>query len=159
MNVIVDIQGFKNEENDFIPKEIAIQCGKSIFSILIKPPCPFYALTKKERLQVAWIERHRGILWNEGYVPYLNYKFLIQNILKNKCIFTKGYEKVLWLKKIVKSDNVHNLENKNCPSLTKLYENYSSSSDILSCIYHNKICALRNVFYLNKWCLENKIFL
>lgn len=157
MNVIVDVQGFKNEDNEFIPKEIAIQTAGRILALLIKPPYPFYNLTKKERLQVSWIEKNRGILWNEGYIPYSNYKFLISNYLENKIIFTKGSEKVIWLKKILQSDNVYNLEDKNCPSFTTLYDNYMSSSDIFRCIYHNKVCALKNVFCLYKWCLENYV--
>lgn len=156
MNVIIDVQGFKNEDNKFIPKEIAVLCKNSILVLLIKPPYAFYDLTKKERSTVAWIERNRGILWNEGFVPYLNYKFLILDFCKNKRIYAKGREKVLWLKEILESNNVFNLEELNCPNLETLYDKYSDCSDIKSCIYHRKMCALKNVACLNKWCKENK---
>lgn len=101
--------------------------------------------------------KKKGILWNEGYVPYLNYKVLLSNYKKDKCIYAKGSEKVVWLKSILETDNVYNLEDSNCPSLSVLYENYILSSDIFKCIYHNKICALKNVSCLYKWCLENSI--
>lgn len=126
MNVILDVQGFKNEQNEFIPKEIAILWNRQIFVQLIKPPYPFYFLTKKERLQVAWIEKNRGIFWNEGYIPYLNLKSTLHDFLKDKCIFTKGSEKVLWIKDMVNNNNIHNLEDISCPSLVKLYEKYSN---------------------------------
>lgn len=158
MNVVMDIQGFKNENNQFIPKEIAIICNKSMLVLLIKPPYRFYNLTKKERIQVSWIEKNRGILWNEGYVPYCNYKSLMLDFCKNKRVYAKGFEKVRWLKKIIESDNVHNLENVNCPNLETLSDKYSMSSDIQNCIYHTNICAFKNVSYLNKWCIENNIF-
>lgn len=158
MNVIVDVQGFKSEGNEFIPKEIAIMCKGRIQVLLIKPPHPFYDLTKKERLQVSWIEKNRGIYWNEGFVPYFNYKSCFLDFLKNKCIYTKGNEKVLWLKDILHIDNVYNLESKNCPSLLTLYKSYSTSPDIISCIHHNNICALKNVYCLSKWCVENNVF-
>lgn len=154
MNVIIDIQGFKSENNEFIPKEIAILCKQSLLVLSIKPPCAFYNLTKKERVQVSWIERNRGIYWNEGLVPYINYKYYIINFLKDKCIYTKGYEKVLWLKDILDNDNVYNLEDKNCPNFDTLYKRYSTSSDIQNCINHSKMCALKNVCCLNKWCKE-----
>lgn len=157
MNVIVDIQGFKSEDNKFIPKEIAILCEQSSLVLLIKPPYPFYNLTKKERLQVAWIERNRGIFWNQGFVPYINFKFSILNFFKNKRIYAKGLEKVAWLKEILEIDDVYNLEDLSCPNLDTLHKKYSLSRDIQSCIYHNKICAYKNVFCLKKWCKENNI--
>lgn len=158
MNAVVDIQGFKSENNKFIPKEIAILCENHVLVLLIKPPYPFYNLTRKERMQVAWIERNIGILWNEGFVPYFNYKFLIWDYLKNKNIFTKGCEKVMWLKEILGNDNIYNLEENNCPNLKTLYQKYSMSSDIQSCIYHSNTCALKNVTCLRNWCITNKIF-
>lgn len=157
MNAIVDIQGFQNERNEFILKEIAIITKNQMMILLIKPPYRFYNLSRKERLQVCWIEKNRGIYWNEGFVDYLNCNFHINNFLKNKQVFVKGSEKVLWLRNILDHNNIYNLEYKNCPSLPKLYEQYKNSPDIVSCMNHNKICALKNVHCLNKWCIENKI--
>lgn len=159
MNMIMDVQGFKSENNKFIPKEIAIICKKSVLVLLIKPPYPFYYLTQKERLQVSWIEKNRGILWNEGYVPYCSYKSLILDFCKNKRIYTKGCEKVLWLKEITESDDVYNLEDRNCPNLETLSDKYSMSSDIQNCIYHTNVCSFKNVSCLNKWCIDNNIFM
>lgn len=155
MNVIVDLQGFKSENNKFIPKEIAIRSEKHVLVLLIKPPYPFYNLTRKERSHVAWIEKNRGILWNEGFVPYYNFNFIVQNYLENKRIFVKGCEKVLWLKQIIDNDNVYNLEDNDCPKLETLYENYLMSPDIQSCIYHSNVCAYKNVSCLYKWWIEN----
>lgn len=157
MNAIVDVQGFKNEDNKFIVKELAILCKNHIMVLLIKPPYPYYNLTRKERSQVSWIEKNRGLLWNEGFVPYYYYKFLILDFLKNRQIYTKGVEKVSWLKEILETENVFNLEDKNCPKLEVLYNNYLLSSDIKSCIYHSNTCALKNVTCLNKWCVENNV--
>ena len=92
---IVDIQGFKTDENKFLPKEIAILCNGQMQNFVIKPPYPFYDLTKTERKQVSWIERNRKILWSEGFIPYLNFKYHILDYLSDKCIYTKGLEKQL----------------------------------------------------------------
>lgn len=156
MNVIVDVQGFKTESNEFIVKEIAIACRNQIAVFLIKPPYPFYSLTKKERLQVSWIERNRNIYWKEGFIAYSNFAQHIVPYLEDKNIYVKGSEKVLWLKNVVNHDNVFNLEDKNCPSFKKLFDDYGKSITIYSCLYHSNVCALRNVTCLRKW-IENKI--
>lgn len=158
MNTIVDIQGFKDESNNMIVKEIAIMCDNRLQVYLIKPPHRFYNLTKSERRHVCWIERNINILWNEGYVPYSNYKSItrITEYLKDKTLFVKGYEKVIWAKKIAGHENVFNLEDRGCPSIYTLYDKYDNSPGIFSCIYHPNVCALKNVTILNKWCNENK---
>lgn len=157
MTAIVDVQGFKTEGNEFIVKEIAILCNNKIQRLLIKPPFPFYKLTVKERKQVNWIQRNRKIYWCEGVTPYLNYQNFIADNIKDKCIYVKGLEKVLWLKSILQNDNIINLEDKGCPSLLNLYNQYKDCKDLYSCINHDSVCALKNVFCLNKWCSDNNI--
>lgn len=159
MNAIVDVQGFKTESNEFIVKEMAIACGNQIMILLIKPPFPFYNLTKKEKSQVNWIERNRKIFWKEGFIPYLKLLQYIEPYLKDKNIYVKGCEKVSWLRNIVKHDNVYNLEDKNCPSLQKLFDDYGKSSDIFNCVYHSNVCALKNVTCLKKWIDDKSIFI
>lgn len=158
MTAIVDLQGFKTEANEFIVKEIAILCDNKIQVLLIKPPFPYHELTKKERKQVNWIERNRKMYWSEGIVSYSDYQKLITDIVRDKFVYVKGLEKVLWLQYILGNNNIYNLEEKGCPSLLTLYDQYLYSQDLYSCIYHEKICALKNVLCLKKWCFENKCF-
>ncbi|KAG7304598.1 hypothetical protein JYU34_011571 [Plutella xylostella] len=158
MNVIVDVQGFKTDDNQFILKEIAMIHEKQVQVFLIKPPFAYYDLSKTERRQVSWIERNRGIYWKEGFIPYSCHKNYIVQLLSNKIIYTKGMEKVKWLIEITKNNNVYNLEDKNCPSLLSLYDKYNDSIDVISCMYHTDTCALKNVTCLNKWLKENKVF-
>lgn len=157
MNVIVDVQGFKTDDNKFIVKEIAILYNNQLQVYHIKSPYPFYALTKTERKQVCWIERNRQIYWREGYIPYFNCKDCIINFLCNKNIYTKGIEKVIWIKEITNNENVFNLEEKGCPNFSSLYQKYCNLKEVYRCIYHKNICALKNVFCLNVWCKENKV--
>lgn len=166
MNVIVDIQGFKNDCNQFILKEIAIQSGIQVMVLLFKPPFPFYNLTKTERRQVCWIEGSRNVLWNDGFIPYHNHKPYIKDLLENKTIYVKGTEKIIWLRNILDENylyeenrrHIYNLEDYGCPSLLSLHEKYISCLDVYSCIYHSTACALKNVNCLHKWNLENKCF-
>lgn len=158
MTVIIDVQGFKLETNEFIVKEIAILYENKIQVLLIKPPFPYHELTRQERRQVNWIQRNRNIYWNEGVVSYSHYQKLITNIARDKCVYTKGLEKVLWLQYILENNNINNLEDQGCPSLLSLFDQYLNCQDLYSCIYHEKVCALRNVLCLKKWCFENKCF-
>lgn len=153
---IVDVQGFKIADNKFILKEIAIAHGDQIQVLLIKPPFPIHNLTAIERKQVNWIQRNRKICWNDGFIPYSNYMTHVEEFLYNKIIYCKGHEKMLWIKKVLDYNDVYNLEDKSCPSLLNLYEEYRLSTDVYSCVYHPTICALRNVTCLKKWCLKNK---
>lgn len=159
MNAIIDIQGFKTEDNKFILKEIAFICNNRQQVFLIKQPYPFYDLSKMDRRQVSWIERNRRIYWSGGFITYSNHRSIVRELLGNKHIYTKGSEKVMWLKEIAGHNNVFNLEDKGCPSILTLYSDYKLSEDVFSCIYHSNICALKNVICLRKWCLENKILL
>lgn len=71
MFAVVDLQGFKTDNNDFIVKEIAILCeNNQMLVLLIKPPFPFNELSETEKMQVRWIERNRQIYWREGIIPY-----------------------------------------------------------------------------------------
>lgn len=163
MSVIVDVQGFKTDENKFIVKEIAVQFGSHHAVVLLfKPPSPFYNLSKSERKQVCWIERNRGIFWKEGFIQYKDHKKIIENLLQgNHRIFTKGKEKVTWIRELLNTSPdlyVYDLEDINCPSLTELYNKYKDLKDVYCCACHDKICALKNVLSLRKWCDHNKSF-
>lgn len=122
MNAIVDVQGFKTDHNKFILKELAILCDGRAQVYLLKLSYPFYEMTVTERKQVCWIERNKNIFWKEGYIPYSNsqYSTNVVNMLKDKNIFTKGNEKVLWLREILESNRIFNLEDKGCPSVLSL---------------------------------------
>lgn len=154
---IVDVQGFKTDNNGFIVKEIAIFFNDQMLHLLIQPPFPLHNLTISERKQVWWIQKNRKIYWDQGFIPYKNYLTYIEDILDDKTIYCKGVEKVTWIKKIFDRNDVINLENMNCPKLLNLYEDYRLSSDVFNCVYHPTICALKNVSCLRKWCLNKNI--
>lgn len=158
MNLIVDVQGFKTELNKFIPKEIALLNGNRVQTFLIRQPFPFYDLTVKEMKQVSWIERNRKVFWKEGFIPFSFYRYEIAPLLKNKLVYVKGLEKTKWIKEMFDNCNVVNIENKGCPNFNILYNLYGECNDVYTCIYHNNICALKNVICLNKWCIDNKVF-
>ena len=154
--IIVDIQGFKDSENRFIVKELAIATGEYTQVFLIKPPYSFNYLTNEEKKQVSWIERNRGIFWNEGFINYRGFKQVIVPYLENKNILVKGLEKVDWIKKLSSNCNVVDVGDKGCPNFFKLHNNYCKKG-IFNCVNHNKQCALKNVISIKKWYYDNNI--
>ncbi|CAB3227210.1 unnamed protein product [Arctia plantaginis] len=169
MNTIVDIQGFQSDANDFIPKEIAIQCTKEVLVILIKPPYPYHELSAVQKNTVDWVEKYRQIFWEGGFVHYRNFRNCIE-FLRNKNIYVKGFDKSTWLRDLLEDEydddsycirgiynKFYNLEDFGCPSFSKLYEIYKDCN-IKKCIYHPRHCAFTNVHYLSKWNADNKVF-
>lgn len=156
-SAIVDVQGFRRENNEFIIKEIAIICGDQVQVLLILPPFSFHHLTYTEKMQIRWIERNRKIFWNDGFITYDNFLMNTQPFLVDKTIYCKGVEKATWIKNIFNHDDVINLEYVKCPSLLSLHKEYRFCNDILNCMYHPSFCALKNVTCLKKWCTFLKI--
>lgn len=154
---IVDVQGYKTDENKFILKELAIVNNDQLQVYLVKPPFPFYNLSAMEKKHVKWIEKNRRILWNDGYITYEQCIVDIRKFLScDKDIYCKGSEKVTWINAILGRNDVKNLEDVHCPNLLSLYEKYKLCNCIYSCTSHPTICALKNVTCLKKWCLDNK---
>lgn len=183
MRAIVDIQGFRADTKNFIPKEIAVQCPDQVLSILIKPPYAHEDLSTQEKMRVEWVGINKGVLWHEGYVNYDKYRNCIE-FLKRRIVFVKGADKAAWLRKVLEDDdgeetiddsgedrnpnqrwrrppaapsNIHNLEHFDCPPLSKLHKKYRMH-EFVPCDYHKGRCAHRNVQYMMKWVADNKIF-
>lgn len=150
--VILDVQGFKDLYNNFIIKELALATHDYTQTFLVKPPYLFRYLTNDEKKQVKWIERNRGIYWNEGYIDYREFHRMIVPYLQNKNIIVKGLEKVLWIKDICVNCNVSELDEKLCPNFSVLHQKYScNGSANLNCSKHLKQCALKNVLCIKMY--------
>lgn len=155
--IIVDLQGFKDSENRFIIKELAIAAAEYTQSFLVKPPYPFRKLSIEEKRHVNWIEKNRGILWHEGYINYREFRRIIKDILNNKKVIVKGEEKIKWLSELCSNCEIIDFGSNGCPKFLKLYDKFDMGE--VNCIFHSKCCALKNVIYLRKWYIENNLHL
>lgn len=149
--LVIDLQGFKNSNNSFIIKELALATAEMSQVFLIKPPYPYTTLTKDEKRQVNWIENNRKIFWSEGYIDAREFKRIVAPFLENRKIYVKGLEKMEWVKEICKNCDIVNVEDIGCPNLTSLHNNYCKMSTSMNCISHKKECALKNVLCIKKW--------
>lgn len=155
--IVVDVQGFKNSNNEFIIKEFAYCTLEYTQVFLIKPPYRFSKLSDKEKELVKWVEHSRGIYWNQGHIDYREFQRIIKPILTHKLVIVKGLEKTKWVEDLCHECNIINIESKGCPNLCMLKTKYVNNLTY-NCFIHKKSCALANVIYVKKWCIDNCIF-
>ncbi|XP_043484119.1 uncharacterized protein LOC122512394 [Leptopilina heterotoma] len=155
MEFIVDVQGFKRANNEFVFKELAIlplQPDAQPLVYLFEPPCPWNSLAGRYKSENLWLtHNYHEIHWTAGDVSYDELRPILQDILRSaSVIYVKGLEKKNWLEKYLL--NVQNLEDFNCPSLKKI------KSDLLTtCTHHtfcSENCAVKNVKILRDWFLD-----
>lgn len=154
--LIADIQGFKNDANNFIVKEFALATPEYTQVFLVKPPYAYRRLTDSEKKHVKWVEKNLGYRWSEGHIDYLHFKRIIKSYLEHKQVLVKGLEKTNWIKELCDSCVVIDIETKGCPSLLELIKKYSININpsIFCCINHKINCALKNVICIKQWCLD-----
>lgn len=157
MSYILDFQGFKNVNNDFIVKELAIVStdGQFYELQLFQPPCDFSELPQHLQKQVVWLEKqYHGLYWSSGYKNYNRLKDVFKCITIDGEMYVKGRDKQKFISNLL-SDfkiNVVNLEDLGCPSVNMLKQQTNISSIKPCCFNHNpKHCAYVNVHILLDW--------
>jgi len=158
MDIIVDIQGFKDVEESFFPKEVAIVSINNAHYAhwIIAQPCSFTELPARSKSQNNWLSKNfHGIEWFEGDTPYKNLCRHLKTIAQfTNQIFTRGKDKSAFLQRIT-SRNVINLEEeKECPPFHQLPQLEQA------CLFHSiksktnnqeYTCALNNALRIRKW--------
>lgn len=157
--IIVDLQGFKDIQNNFIVKEVAIVSQELTQTFLVKPPYSFHYLSDEEKKQVRWLERNRGIYWSEGYIDYREFLRVVVLYLENKKIMTKGLEKIQWIKELCTKCEVIDIGEKGCPNLPTLKKKFLKNKTDFNCVHHKINCALNNAICIKKWCFDNHTYM
>lgn len=99
---ILDLQGFKSNDNNFIVKELFILKEKSSFSFLFKPPFAEGELTSKAWLAKEYCTKNiHGLEWDSGDVPYTQLEEIIKTNCQTDRVMCKGSEKAGFFKKIL----------------------------------------------------------
>lgn len=152
MCAIIDIQGFKNENNKLIVKEIAILTNENRMQhFVFLPPYGLQELPPSKIREAKWMQNHHhGFSWRDGYIPYHHLKALITPLLNNKTIYVKGCEKQYWTKQLFgQTLIVINMEEDlQCPKLSFLKYQYPNT---YRCLVHQGVCAQENVFLMEKF--------
>lgn len=154
--IIVDVQGLRGFNNEFIIKEFAIVANEYSQTFLIKPPYSFHKLSNREKKQIRWMEKNYGIRWSEGFIDCREFKRIIVPYLENRKILTKGSEKIKWIKELCLNCEVVDIGLNGSPNLFKLREKYCVISNF-NCLNHDKVCALNNAICIKKWYIDNNM--
>lgn len=144
--LIVDLQGFKVDENKFIFKEVAVlDCTTlthpKLYGLVFDAPFPYELQTHEDKRRTRWIERHLGHTWNEEGIPYDLLSIVLKAYLFGADqVFVKGAEKKVWLREFVTSNcNLIDLHDLGCPSVKTLVQAQSTETMKRSMLY---ACAL-----------------
>lgn len=153
--LIVDLQGFKVNQNKFILKEICIWKRDRIHHFIIKPPFDWKYLSKRSKQQAVWLKKnYHGLDWTDGITTFSELIEQIKPLFekRNLIVFVKGEEKIEWLKKLFqcfKLNSIINLEHVDCEINLHDFEIKNVIFD--HCNYHKLRCALQNVKMLSAW--------
>lgn len=177
---IVDLQGFKDNDNHFIVKEFALFTKNIQFHDIIQSStCTFDTLNYSSKRSVEWLKHfHHGLDWNDGYITVDELCKTVEPILKNKLIYVKGLEKIEWLHQLMSYEssskpellivnaedlgcnlNFTNRRNKKNMENTKDHVSSKQQQQLTSvtCSKHRKMnqnklcCALQNAINLKLW--------
>lgn len=161
MDIIVEIQGFRDENNKFLPKEVAVTGVDSewIGHWIVAPPHGFGRLPHETRRQNNWLSQYfHGIEWYEGGTPIKEVERSLRNICRGERyqVYTRGHEKSKYLENIL-SRQITNLEEcTRCPAFR------DSPCEVASCHLHgttrkrNFSCALQRAMSLREWMRKDK---
>ncbi len=155
---ILDIQGFKSVNNEYIVKELAIiSTDESIYELqLFKPPCDFKELPDYLQKQVVWLEnQYHGLFWGSGTRNYSELKDVFKGLNLNGIIYVKGLEKKEFVMKLLSPElmvNIVNIEDMNCPNLNILKQ-MCNPKVLKPCAFNhnNKHCAYVNAHVILHW--------
>ena len=106
MEYVVDVQGFKAADNEFVFKEVAIAALEddptpSVYSF--KSPYRWDNLPSECKSTNRWLElNYHGIPWSSGEIPYTKLVESVQyGLINAKKVYVKGLEKKRWLQGIL----------------------------------------------------------
>ena len=158
MEIVIDFQGFKDNNNEFIIKELAVRPLNRKFAIhkIVLPPFEYETLDYEKRKEVQWLYLfYHGLQWDSGSEPYDTMLYELKELCYFcKKIYVKGEEKAHFLRALLQREVIE-LGALGCPSVKEL------SSEYL-CVFHrekknnNYVCALDNAYKLKTWILGNK---
>lgn len=153
MEFILDFQGFKDENNKFVVKELAlISTNGLVYELqLFRPPCDFNQLPESVKKQVIWLENYHGLNWGTGIRHYSELKDVFSTLNMHGTVFVKGIEKTNFVTELLSEFNVTvvNIENIGCPSLKNLKQ--QSAPRVCSFNHSSENCAYVNVYALLEW--------
>lgn len=159
MILIVDMQGFVDNNDRFLPKEVAVVSlddRESIAHWVVLPSIPIQHLSAEAKAKYRWLSsHHHGITWGAGSIEYFRVVLELQKMADQaNLIYVRGCEKAEFLKKYIQTKIIDLELNKGNMPFTKMPKVRKS------CYFHrmqrnsNLSCALTNALKIKQWMLE-----
>lgn len=152
--IFLDMQGFKDNINEFVLKEIYILSKNLRFHDIVKSYLEFSSLEKFQQLESIWLTKnYHGLDWNSGYISIDQARATMEPIVDGKIVLLKGVEKIKWLKTIIPNSSYFciNIEDLGCNikisnvfATRKICKKHNSE-------YSKFHCAKENVWCIKKW--------
>lgn len=159
--VVVDIQCFKDNKNEYIIKEVCVleaTTGILLMHHVAKPPYGHSELSDEKLRESHWLTKHcHGLQWEHGDIPYYAlFNKLTACISNRPSVYVKGLEKKEYLKRHHITDfvttTVIDVCDIGCGSLASIGN--LLSTNILRCRNHKSTqsrCALTNCVAIRGW--------
>lgn len=159
--IIVDFQCFKDNNNDYLLKEVCVleaDSGTLLMHHIAKSPFEQDFLSEEKLRENHWLTKHcHGLEWNQGDIWYHVLEDKLRAcIAKRPLVYVKGAEKKEYLRRNFITDfcttNVIDFKDIGCGSLASI--NNLLSTNALRCCHHKTVhtrCALSNCVALRGW--------
>lgn len=149
MNYYIDIQGFRDDANNFIVKELGISHENEFrpMHYIFEEPCPHWEYSLKTRITNRYLSNHlHGLPWHFGDVPYNKLKDILSSLEASR-IYVKGLEKKRVIEKYV---DCIVIDLSYGPSISNMYKDDVSYS---ACpLRHSQFnCAFQNCQAIRLW--------
>lgn len=161
MECVIDIQGFINNDKNFVPKEatVLLISENSIGHWIVTPPTPFNDLRLSAQVHNdTQTKIHHGIEWFDGDVQARKLYSNLREIARQMTtVYVHGAENATFIENLI-AKKVINLEKLGCESA----HNYDLAIDKTLCITHGillrkiYICTMANAVFYKKWILKNR---
>jgi hypothetical protein len=162
-SVVLDMQCFRDSDNDFLLKEVCVidvTTGTLILHHIARPPFNREFLTSERLRESNWLTRHcHGLEWDQGDIAYVALLDRLRSCLLHRpVVYVKGSQKREFVKRHLISDpaatTVQDMGDLGCGSL-----NGPLSYQAVRCRHHKSAlnrCALHNCIVLRGWLMANE---
>ena len=161
MSFVIDLQGFNNNDNVFVPKKIAIASVDEKCTIghwIVQPTQSYRSLSYKTKRQNKFISQNiHGLSYFDGITKLGGVVYEIRKITRNAdTVYVRGHCKAEYLKTILRVEVVDLERDILNPSFAKM-------PDVREVCYIHSVrrrssgtytCALNNTLKIRQWILE-----
>lgn len=157
---VVDIQSFTINNNQYVPKEMAIRMGSTLNYFLFKPPQSYHSLDASSRKTVHYVEqRCHGLRFSSGYVEYEDLNMVLEKNLNVDFIYVRGQEKynflVNKLSELSIPATVVNIEAYDGDTSYNTPKFYATTPACMNHLQKSAICAINNCDVIYQWMLND----